>query len=524
MTGMEPRRRTLLAGTAGVVSAVATLGAAEAVAAFVAPASSPLLAVGSLVIDLVPGWVKDLVIALFGTNDKLVLLIVLGVLVVALAFGIGVLEERRPVVGAVALALVGGVAVFAATTRADATFDWAFPSIVGTAVGIIVLRVLCSRLRTWEEASGFDQARPVAGASRAALPRRSFLILLGGTAAGALVIGVGARVASAGAVAVETIRKALKLPTAAVAAAPVPAGAELGIDGLSPIVSSNDSFYRIDTALQVPNIDPSTWSLKITGMVEQEIEIGFDELLALPLQESIITLTCVSNQVGGDLIGNALWLGYPIRELLKRAKPRAGADMVLSRSIDGFTAGTPLEVLQDEQRDCLLAVGMNGEPLPLQHGFPVRMVVPGLYGYVSATKWVVELNVTRYADARAYWTDRGWSERGPIKTESRIDVPRNGARVAAGTVAVAGVAWAQHTGVEGVQVRIDDGDWTDATLASSISDDTWVQWVHEWDAPAGDHTIAVRATDAAGKTQSETPVDVVPNGAEGWHTISVGVD
>jgi len=514
----------MLAGAAGIVSAIATLGAAEAVAAFVAPASSPLLAVGSLVIDLVPGWVKDLVIALFGTNDKLVLLLVLGVLVAALAFGIGVLEERRPVVGAVVLALVGGVAVFAATTRADAGLDWAFPSVVGTAVGILVLRLLCARHRTWEDADATDAARPVVGASRAALPRRSFLILLGGTAAGALVIGIGARVASAGAVAVEAVRKALKLPAPAVVAPPVPAGAELGIDGLTPIVSSNDSFYRIDTALQVPNIDPATWTLKITGMVEQEIEIGFDELLALPLQESIITLTCVSNEVGGDLIGNALWLGYPIRELLARAKPLAGADMVLSRSIDGFTAGTPLEVLQDEDRDCLLAVGMNGEPLPLQHGFPVRMVVPGLYGYVSATKWVVELNVTRYADARAYWTDRGWSERGPIKTESRIDVPRNGGRVASGTVAVAGVAWAQHTGVARVQVRIDDGDWTDATLAMAISDDTWVQWVHEWDAPAGDHTIAVRATDAGGTTQSETPVDVVPDGAEGWHTITVGVD
>ena len=486
MTDMEPRRRTLLAGASGVVAAVATLGSAEAVAAFVAPASSPLLAVGSLVIDLVPGWVKDLVIALFGTNDKLVLLIVLGVLVAALAVGIGILEERRPVVGSIALALVGVVAVVAAITRADAGLDWAFPSVVGAAVGI--------------------------------------LVLLGGTAVGALVVGVGARVASAGAVAVETIRKALKLPTAAVAAPPVPAGAELGIDGLTPVVSANDSFYRIDTALQVPNIDPSTWSLKITGMVEQEVEIGFEELLALPLQESIITLTCVSNPVGGDLIGNALWLGYPIRELLARAKPKAGADMVLSRSIDGFTAGTPLEVLQDEDRDSLLAVGMNGEPLPLQHGFPVRMVVPGLYGYVSATKWVVELEVTRYADARAYWTDRGWSERGPIKTESRIDVPRNGGRVAAGTVAVAGVAWAPHTGVERVQVRIDDGDWLDTTLASAISDDTWVQWVLDWDAPAGDHTIAVRATDASGKTQSETPVDVVPNGAEGWHTITVGVD
>ncbi|HEY9425104.1 MAG TPA: molybdopterin-dependent oxidoreductase, partial [Microterricola sp.] len=328
---------------------------------------------------------------------------------------------------------------------------------------------------------------------------------------------------NAGTVAVKAVRDAVTLPKPAVAAPPIPAGAELDVPGITPLVTPNSDFYRIDTALQVPSVDSSAWRLKITGMVENEIEIGFDELLALPLIETTVTLMCVSNEVGGNLAGNAVWLGYPIRDLLARAKPVAGADMVLSRSVDGFTASTPLAVLLETDRDSLLAVGMNGTALPLEHGFPVRMVVPGLYGYVSATKWVVELNVTRFADASAYWTTRGWSEMGPVKTESRIDVPSGGSQVKAGTVAIAGVAWAQHTGIDRVEVRVDDGAWSEARLATAISTDTWVQWVYEWQVTRGNHTIQVRATDAAGATQSGTNVPPIPNGAEGWHTVQVGV-
>jgi DMSO/TMAO reductase YedYZ molybdopterin-dependent catalytic subunit len=273
----------------------------------------------------------------------------------------------------------------------------------------------------------------------------------------------------------------------------------------------------------VPTIDAANWTLRITGMVEEEIEISFDELLALPLIETHVTLMCVSNEIGGGLVGNAKWLGYPIRELLARAKPLAGADMVLSRSVDGWTASTPLQVLQDANRNSILAVGMNGEPLPVEHGFPVRMVVPGLYGYVSATKWVVEMKLTSFAAETAYWTDRGWSEKGPVKTSSRIDVPRTGRSVTAGTVPIAGVAWAQHTGIDAVEVRVDDGPWQRATLAEAISADTWRQWLFEWDAPAGNHVIEARAIDSAGGIQSGTPRPVVPDGAEGWHTVSVTV-
>jgi DMSO/TMAO reductase YedYZ molybdopterin-dependent catalytic subunit len=353
--------------------------------------------------------------------------------------------------------------------------------------------------------------------------RRGFVTMVVGTAAASVVVGVAARAMNAGSAAVTAVRSALRLPAPAVAADAIPVGAQLDIEGISPLVSSNADFYRIDTALQVPVIDSAQWKLRITGMVENEIEITFDELLALPLIETYVTLMCVSNEVGGQLTGNAKWLGYPVRELLARAKPKKGADVVLSTSQDGWTATTPLEVLQDEERNSLLAVGMNGEPLPIEHGFPVRMVVPGLYGYVSATKWVVELKVSTFARESAYWTERGWSAKGPVKTSSRIDVPSFGTELTPGTVAIAGVAWAQHVGIERVEVRVDTEPWRDAVLAPAISSDTWRQWYLEWDAMSGDHTIEVRATDASGFTQREKRVDVVPNGAEGWDTIQVRV-
>jgi DMSO/TMAO reductase YedYZ molybdopterin-dependent catalytic subunit len=514
---MSTARQRGWAALAGLASAAVTLGIAEAAALIVAPAASPLLAVGSLVIDLVPGWTKDLVIALFGTNDKLVLLVCLGILVALLAGVIGVLEYRRPPWGIIGLVLVGGIATIAVTTRAQASGIWALPTVLGMIGGVLVLRLASIRLRAWV---GTERIAAVSGA---AVSRRRFLAFVGGTGVAALLVGIGARALNAGTVAVKAARDAIKLPKPATPAPAIPAGAQLDVPGITPLVTANDVFYRIDTALQVPSVDSSTWRLKVTGMVENEVEITFDELLALPLVESTVTLMCVSNEVGGNLAGNAVWLGYPIRHLLARAKPRSGADMVLSTSVDGFTAGTPLAVLLETDRDSLLAVGMNGSPLPLEHGFPVRMVVPGLYGYVSATKWVVELKVTRFADASAYWTDRGWSPRGPVKTESRIDVPSDGSQVTAGTVAIAGVAWAQHTGIDHVEVRVDGGDWSRARLATAISADTWVQWVHEWDAKSGNHTIQVRATDAAGTTQRDADIPPVPNGAEGWHTVHVGV-
>jgi DMSO/TMAO reductase YedYZ molybdopterin-dependent catalytic subunit len=354
-----------------------------------------------------------------------------------------------------------------------------------------------------------------------AVDRRRFLTWAGGAAVIGGLAAFGGYALQAGSRAVTAIRETISLPKPT-ATATVPPSAELDIEGLSPVVTPNAQFYRIDTALAVPAVDPSTWSLRIHGMVDQEVTLTWDELLALPLEESVTTLTCVSNEVGGGLIGNAVWIGYPVRELLARAAPTADADMVLSRSVDGFTASTPLAVLEDD-RNAILAVGMNGDPLPPEHGFPVRMVVPGLYGYVSATKWVVDLEVTRFDQAAAYWTDRGWSERGPIKISSRIDVPRSGQTLSEGPITVAGVAWHQHVGIESVDVQVDDGPWQPATLATAISIDTWVQWRFDWDAASGTHTLRVRATGADGEVQTSDVQGPVPNGSTGLDERTVDV-
>jgi len=492
---------------AGVAAAILALGLAELTAALVAPTASPILAVGALVIDIVPAGVKDLVIGLFGTADKLVLIVTIGLVVLVLAALAGVLEHRRPPWGRALVVVASALALLAALTRSgSAAFD-ALPSLVAAGSGTIVLTVLVRRLSN----------RP---AGEGTLDRRGFLAFSGASAGLGVLALLGGQLLLAGTRATDAARALFTLPAPTVPGVPTPAGASFAIDGLSPVITPNADFYRIDTALSVPRLDPSTWTLRITGMVEQEVEISFAELLALPLEESTTTLACVSNYVGGDLIGNAVWLGYPIRELLARAVPTAGADMVLSRSSDGFTAGTPLEALTDE-RNAILAVGMNGEPLPLEHGYPVRMVVPGLYGYVSATKWVVELNVTRFDQAQGYWTPRGWSELGPVKLSSRIDVPRGG--VQAGPVVVAGVAWSQHVGISAVQVQIDDGAWGDATLADAISADTWRQWMFTWPATSGSHSVTVRATDADGLVQTSVTRGVAPDGATGLHQVTVNV-
>lgn len=517
---MSSRTQNLLAALVGVVAAMATLGIAEVVALFVAAGSSPLAAVGSLVIDIVPSWVKDTAIALFGTGDKAALIVGLGILVLLLALAIGVLQFRRPPLGLVALGVVGLVATIAATTRAESTAFWAVPTVIGMIVGIVVLHFGTRRLHQWVDAAANADARP----GLVGLSRRGFIGFGGATAAAALIVGVAARMVNSATTAVTAVREGLTLPAPVTTAAPVPAGAELDVEGISQLFTPNLEFYRIDTALQVPLIDPRDWVLRVTGMVEEEVELTLAELLDLPLIQTDVTLACVSNEVGGGLIGNARWTGYPIRDLLARAQPLADADMVLSRSVDGFTASTPLSILQEEDRDAILAVSMNGDALPLEHGFPVRMVVPGLYGYVSATKWVTELKLTRFADETAYWTTRGWDAKGPIKTSSRIDVPTGNATIAAGHVAIAGVAWSQHTGIEKVEVRVDNGAWTEATLAEAISLDTWVQWVYDWEAEPGSYVLQVRATDLSGKTQSGTEVFVAPNGSEGWHTIDVRVD
>jgi DMSO/TMAO reductase YedYZ molybdopterin-dependent catalytic subunit len=512
------RTSDLLAALAAISATALGAGLGELTAAVVAPAASPFAVIGGGMIDIAPPWAKDLAIGLFGTGDKAALLTGIAILLFAVAAAAGVLERRRAPWGRVILAALGVVGAVVAMTRTDADLLTPVPSLVAGAAAAIVGAVLIARLRRPGAAGApsWDRSAGAAGPSR-----RSVLALSGVAVVAGALAAVGSAAVRGGARATAAVRAALRLPSPATTT-PVPTAAEMNIPGLSPVITPSADFYRIDTALVVPQIDPATWSLRIHGLVEEEVVLRWDDLLALPQREIVATLVCVSNAVGDTLIGNARWLGVPVRDLLSRARPTADADMVLSHSIDGFTASTPLEALTDE-RDALLAIGMNGEPLPLEHGFPVRMVVPGLYGYVSATKWLTELEVTQYAVAEGYWTSRGWSARGPVKLASRIDVPRYGARVAAGATTIAGVAWQTHVGVSAVEVQIDDGPWQPARLAAAISSDTWVQWSLPWDATAGDHTLRCRATSADGEVQTSTRVPPAPDGATGWHEVRLTV-
>lgn len=561
-----------LASLAGVISAAVFLAAAELVSLLVARDGSPILAVGSFVIDIVPRWAKELAIELFGANDKLALLGGLGLGVLVAAAVTGVLQFVRPPLGAIALGLAGALSLAAIVTRTGATaFAW-LPPVVGTAAGIVVLHLLVFRLRAWRDDLAAEAARhesataaaatataaqaaataeaawaPVATATEipapapttataaedpgeraksartaASVDRRGFFMLAGLAAASALVVGVGSRVAGAATSSIAAVRKALKLP-APNSTVMIPDGAELDIPGITPLYTPNADFYRVDTALAVPSVDPATWRLVVDGMVGERIELTFDDLVGMGLDEYSITLTCVSNEVGGDLLGTAKWLGVPVRDVLAKAAPNADADMVLSRSVDGFTASTPLGSLTDAGLDAILAVAMNDEPLPLEHGFPVRMVVPGLYGYVSATKWLTELKVTRFDAEEAYWTPRGYSAQAPIKLSSRIDTPRLDKAVRPGTTVIAGVAWAQTVGIERVEVQIDDADWQLATLSNPVNADTWVQWFLEWEATSGTHDVTVRATDRDGNLQVEERAPIAPDGSTGWQRRLVRV-
>jgi DMSO/TMAO reductase YedYZ molybdopterin-dependent catalytic subunit len=489
----------------GMAAAAVALAVAELVAAVTGARSAPLIAVGGVVVDIVPASVKELAIRVFYTYDKVALQIVTGVILVALAALVGLLALRRIWYGLVGVATLGAVGLAAAITRAGATWAYPLPSVLGALAGAGILVLLLRRLPTAVD--------PV--------ERRRFLQLAGGVLGGAALAGVGGRWLS-GRSGVSQARQSITLPTPVSAASPLPAEADLQVSRLGPFVTGNRDFYLIDTALAAPQVDLTTWRLKIHGQVRKPLRITYDELLARPMIERYVTLACVSNDVGGELIGNARWLGVPLKDLLDEADPDKGADQVVSRSVDGFTAGTPTAALRDG-RDAMLAVGMNGEPLPVKHGFPVRMVVPGLYGYVSATKWLAELELTTFADYDAYWVRRGWAPQAPIKTESRIDTPSAGQSIPAGPVVVAGVAWAQHRGVSRVEVRVDDGAWQEARLAAVPSIDTWRQWTLPWQATTGKHRLQVRATDNGGAVQTEEQQSPAPDGATGWHTIRVTV-
>lgn len=510
--------RTLPSGpVAGIAAGVLGLGIAELIAAL-AGGASPLLALGDRVIDLTPRWLKEAAVATFGTADKPILLACVALVTLALLGVSGALAVRRLPLGVGMLLILGAVDI--AALLADRSGNGTASPVtgivallVGLAVGIASLVLLTHRLR------GHDASTTVTTTEAEApdgFDRRRFLVAASAVTAAGVASGVGAKVVTGR----RHPAAKVAIPATVSPAAPLPAGAELRIDGLTPHLTPVDDFYRIDIALLTPRLDVADYRLKIHGLVENPVELTYQDLLAMPLYERRVTICCVSNQVGGDLIGNATWTGVRIRDVLKRAGLDPDADAVKSTGADGITIGTPLEALTDG-RDSLLAIAQNGEPLTREHGFPVRMVVPGLYGYVSATKWLTELEVTRFADFRAYWTDRGWSAEGPVKTQCRIDLP--GEDVMAGERIVAGVAWAQHRGVSKVEVRIDDGPWQPAELAVEDSIDTWRQWTYRWDATEGEHQIQARAFDRSGEPQTADEAPPAPDGATGYPTRAVTV-
>jgi DMSO/TMAO reductase YedYZ molybdopterin-dependent catalytic subunit len=429
----------------------------------------------------------------------------------------GVLTARKRAYGNLVFLAMAVVALVAATAQKGFGPSGVVPIAAGALTWIVALSYLTDAVLARAAAPATDEQRVETEPAEDGQTRRTFLARALAVTAGAALVSIGARAFGQTRHAVEATRAKLHLP---VSRGTVPAGADVAVPGLTPWRVPDGTFYRIDTALVLPAVNPDTWKLRIHGMVDREITLTFDDLLKRHLTEDWVTLCCVSNPVGGELIGNAWWSGVRIAPLLAEAGVHADADAVLQTSKDGWTCGTPLGALTDS-RNAMLAFAMNGRPLPVEHGFPVRMVVPGLYGFVSACKWVVDLKVTSYDRFSAYWTQRGWSAKAPIKTESRIQAPRDGASVTAGRLRVGGQAWAQHTGIANVEYRLDGRPWAQAQLGRVPSNDTWVQWAGTIaNVPAGSHTLAVRATDKSGYTQTPVRVGVVPNGATGWHTVS----
>ena len=557
----SPDTMGALAGTAG---AALGLGFGELTEGAFESIPSLVVAVSELLSDYTPGDVVRFSIANFGTSQKS--LLAAGIIIATLALG-GVLgrfaARGRPQVtlaGFALFGLLGGWAV-ARNPISPAVGSWVVALAAAVlAAGSTLLLVHLASKRT-VPAPGSEPVDPVmpeglAAPADAGTTRRAFFVYAAGAGAAALAM-VGLGRALRGQSAAEQFLEANALrpsettvppaptteprtvsPSTTTATTLVPESAGSSVQaqlaaldtlddevaGISSYVTPNDSFYRIDTAFgRVPQVDPGDWRLRFTGMVDNPYEITFDEIQAMDLSDYVITLSCVSNEVGGNLVGNAVWTGVPLSVLLDRAGVQAGADQVVGRSVDDWTAGFPTGVVYDG-RNAILAIGMNDEFLPTSHGFPARLVVAGLYGYVSAVKWVEEINLTTWDGFDGYWVPRGWSKEGPMKTQSRIDVPAGGRGLVAGQpTPIAGIAWAPTRGIERVEVNIDDEEWLPCELGQAVGDESWVQWHRAWTPSAGRHRIQVRATDGDGITQSSEEVSPAPNGAEGWHTITVNV-
>ncbi len=500
----------------GLLAAASGVAVGTGVAALLQGVPSPIESVGNRAIDYAPPFLKEFAVKQFSTADKPILIGGVVVTLAILAMVAGVVGRTRPRVAVGAVSLIGLLAVAAAaidrTTTASRVLTLV-PSVLTLVVSLVVLVVLLGTLtelgrKTASLPAGFDRRRFLQVALGA-----SALVVIGGTVG--RVYGSAAAAAS---------RAGIRLPRPAVKAPPIPSGVELDLKGISPYVTPNRDFYRVDTALRVPDVPAEGWNLRIHGMVDNELNLSYRDIMDMPLVENRITLTCVSNEVGGRYLGNAAWLGVRIKDLLEMAGVQPGADAIKSTSADRWTAGTPLEVVTDD-RNAMLAIGMNGEPLPLEHGFPARLVVPGLYGFVSATKWLVDIEVTRFADFKGYWTTRDYTAEAPIKFSSRIDVPKSFQTFKRDDVRLGGVAWAQTVGIEKVEIRIDDGPWQLATLGEEDTVETWRQWMWKWDdATEGTHKATIRATNSNGKTQTSERARIRPNGTTGWHSVQFRVE
>lgn len=549
--------RRWLATGAGMVSAGVALSIGELMSGVTDRVTSLVIGVAEAMVDWTPGFIARWSIDLFGRHQKTLLvwgIVIISMLVAAAVGRIGL--RNRGAIPAVfgAFGVVGGITA-ARVPGASASLAW-LSAILAAIAGGALLYFLVQLLVADSPTSA---ATPVQREGH----RRQFMKLAGSASLGAVAAWMGgdwlrnrfnvnaAREEAAAAISLqsESAARATAVPPTAVPAtavagetavaeaavaetvvtesALVPASTSASFDavvpGITPLVVPNDEFYRIDTAIVVPQVDPSSWSLKINGMVDTPLEFSFQDLLDRASVEESVTLSCVSNPVGGDLVGNAVWLGVPLTDLLEEAGVQPGATQIFSRSVDGWSCGFPSSVLDDPDRVALVAIAMNGEPLPTAHGFPARLVVSGLYGYVSATKWVSEIELTGWEDEDGYWIPRGWSKLGPVKTQSRVDVPRNGTTIEPGPHVIAGVAWAPHTGIDMVEVSIDGGEWQVAELIIEQSVHSWRQWKLDWDATPGQHAIAVRASDSSGYTQVPERTNVAPDGATGHHTINVRV-
>ena len=506
---MTVRNEKRIGPLLGIVSVGAGLASAQLIASTGNTLKNPVVSLGNRVIDHVPASIKEFAIRIFGTNDKSALVISILIVLLALSAQIGKLYFSKSQKKAYLLIYsLSGVAAIASLFDAGANPFSLIPSIAAGLVTVLILRLFETKLATSEIGEiGWN--------------RRELFKTVGIVGASAVIAtSMGKFLQSRVSAQLQRLNIILPKPLSFLPVPPIDPA--LTTPGLTTLFTSNREFYRIDTAISVPNIDVDSWRLKVDGLVNNPLEFTYEELSARPIIELDDTIACVSNEVGGTLVGNARWLGVRLDDLIREARPSSTADQIMGYSSDGFSAGFPLAAL--DGRDAMIAIGMNGEPLPLEHGFPARIIVPGLYGYVSATKWLTLIELTRFDKKQGYWVPRGWSAQAPIKTQSRIDTPQNGSYLAVGKAAIAGVAWAPTRGIIRVEVRVNNEPWRDATLGPELAKTTWRQWWIDWTATPGQASISVRATDGLGLTQSSNIVPLAPNGAEGWHTISVSVN